>query len=80
MARNPDIQAKAQAEIDTVVGHSHLPNGTHRPQLPYLEAILSEVLRLSSIAPLGAPHVIRTDDVYKGYFIPKGSMIQPNIW
>ncbi|KAG2138886.1 hypothetical protein BD769DRAFT_1433670 [Suillus cothurnatus] len=42
-----------------------------RVSLPYLDVILCEVLRWYS---LGAPHAASNDDVYGGYFIPKGSM------
>ncbi|KAF8869033.1 cytochrome P450, partial [Infundibulicybe gibba] len=30
--------------------------------------------------PLGLPHTSTEDDVYKGYFIPKGSIVFTNIW
>ena len=28
----------------------------------------------------GVPHATTEDDVYKGYFIPKGSIVVPNVW
>jgi cytochrome P450 len=46
MLVHPEIQHKAQAEVDSVVGADRLPDFTHKPQLPYLEAVLKEVLRL----------------------------------
>ena len=54
--------------------------GDDRPALPYIEALLLEVLRWSPPLPLGIPHVTTKDDVYNGYFIPKGTGILPNIW
>jgi hypothetical protein len=86
----PDIQARARAEIDRIVRHDQMPCLDDRTSLPYLEAILHEVLRWYPAAPLGwsavvyfvfaclttctgAPHVASNDDVYGGYFIPKGS-------
>ncbi|KAG0697089.1 cytochrome P450 [Suillus ampliporus] len=45
MVLHPELQAKAQAEIDRVVGRDRLPNFDDRPALPYVEAILRETLR-----------------------------------
>jgi len=49
---HPEIQAKAQAEIDAVVGTSRLPDFEDRGKLPYLEAILTETLRWIPVLPL----------------------------
>ena len=54
MVLNPEVQAKAQAEIDRVVGKDRLPNFDDRPALPYVEAILRETLRWHPVAPFGA--------------------------
>ena len=48
--------------------------------LPYVNAIMREVLRWHAIAPLSLPHVAFADDEYKGYFIPKGAIVMPNSW
>ncbi|KAK0500313.1 cytochrome P450 [Armillaria luteobubalina] len=66
----PEIQAKAQAELDTVVGSTRLPNFDDRPQLPYIEAILSEALRWNPVVPMGVAHRSVNADVYRGYYIP----------
>ncbi len=50
---HPEIQAKAQAEIDAVVGKNRLPNFEDRPHLPYVEAILLETLRWNPALPMG---------------------------
>ena len=42
MAMNPDVQRKAQAELDAVVGRNRLPTLGDRDDLPYVEAILKE--------------------------------------
>ncbi|KAG1864134.1 cytochrome P450 [Suillus subalutaceus] len=77
MVLNPEVQAKAQAEIDLVVGKDRLPNFDDRPALPYVEAILRETLRWHPVIPMGVPHATTTSDVYNGYFIPK-ALIYPN--
>ena len=53
MALNPEVQKKAQAEIDAAVGTDRLPTFSDRPSLPYVDAIMSEVLRWSAPLPLG---------------------------
>jgi len=72
MTANPEIQLKAQEEIERVVGHDRMPTFEDRPSLPYTDAILREVLRLWPPLPVIIPRVAMEDDVYKGYFIPKG--------
>ena len=49
----PEVQRKAQAEIDQVVGNLRLPNFSDQDALPYVEAVLKEVLRWHPVAPLG---------------------------
>ena len=53
MAMHPDVQRKAQAEIDAVVGQDRLPDFSDRAKLPYVNAIIEETLRWHSITPLG---------------------------
>ncbi|KAG1835055.1 cytochrome P450 [Suillus variegatus] len=73
MLQNPEVQARAQAEIDSVVGSVRLPNFEDRASLPYVEAVLREVLRWHPAVPLSIPHAATNDDVYNGYFIPQGA-------
>lgn len=76
----PDVQKRAQAEIDAVVGPDRLPSFADRDSLPYTEAIIKEVLRWSVVFPSGFPHCVAEDDIHDGYYIPKGSLVLPNIW
>ncbi|CEL10680.1 hypothetical protein ASPCAL13795 [Aspergillus calidoustus] len=80
MALFPDVQTRAQDEIDRVVGRDRLPAYADRESLPYVDALVKEALRWHPIGPMGLPHRSTTDDVYNGYLIPKGSLILPNIW
>lgn len=43
MAANPEVQAKAQKEIDDVVGSSRMPEQKDLDELPYIRAVLNEV-------------------------------------
>ncbi|KAG1729789.1 cytochrome P450 [Suillus lakei] len=80
MTLYPDVQKKAQAEIDGVVGPDRLPSFADRASLPYVEALAKEIIRWNPIAPTGFPHCVTEDDIHDGYYIPKGSVIIPNIW
>ena len=55
MALYPEVQKKAQAEIDTVVGQNRLPDFEDRPSLPYINAVVKESLRWHLVVPLGEP-------------------------
>ncbi|KAI0718513.1 CyP450 monooxygenase [Cerioporus squamosus] len=80
MASYPEVQKKAQAELDAVVGSSRLPEYSDQGSLPYINALVKELLRWRSVVPTGVPHRSIEDDEYKGYLIPKGSIIIANIW
>ena len=55
MALYPEVQKKAQAEIDTVVGRNHLPDFQDRTSLPYVNAVVKESMRWNLVLPLGGP-------------------------
>jgi cytochrome P450 len=76
----PEAQSKAQAELDSVVGRARLPTFADAPRLPYVSAIIKEVLRWRPVAPLGVPHEAIEDDWYEGMFIPKGATCVANVW
>ncbi|KIL00286.1 hypothetical protein PAXRUDRAFT_821829 [Paxillus rubicundulus Ve08.2h10] len=76
----PDVQKKVQAEIDAVIGPDRLPTFADRDSLPYVEALAKEVMRWHTVTPLAVPHRATEDDIHNGYFIPKGSLLLPNIW
>jgi cytochrome P450 len=76
----PEVQRRAQAEIDAVVGRDRLPSFADAPRLPYVCAILKEVLRWRPTSPLGVPHVATKEDWYEGMYIPKGTVCISNLW
>ncbi|KAF8917343.1 cytochrome P450 [Mucidula mucida] len=80
MAQFPKAQATAQAEIDAVLGPGRLPDFGDMDSLPYVTALVREVLRYYVAAPIAIPHTATKDDVYRGYFIPKGAFIMSNLW
>ncbi|KAL4256673.1 cytochrome P450 family protein [Pleurotus pulmonarius] len=76
----PACQAKAQAEIDGVIGGDRVPTLEDFDDLPYLRALIKEVHRFRPVLPGAMPHVAAGDIHYKKYLIPKGSMIAMNTW
>ncbi|KAF8178464.1 cytochrome P450 [Pholiota molesta] len=77
---HPEVQIKAQEELDRVVGHERLPEFSDRTKLPYINAIIKEVLRWNPVAPLGLPHMTRREDEFRDYFIPAGTIVVGNSW
>jgi cytochrome P450 len=54
MVANPEAQAKAQAEVDSVLGNaSRLPTISDETQMPYVRNLIHEVLRWHPVAPTG---------------------------
>ncbi|KAK1757145.1 cytochrome P450 1A2 [Echria macrotheca] len=80
LMQNPEVQQKAQAEVDRVVGRDRLPTCDDLPSLPYTRLVLNETYRMNPLSPLGIPHATVADDVYEGMFIPKGTTVYPNVW
>ncbi|KAF8693180.1 cytochrome P450, partial [Rhizoctonia solani] len=81
MVLNQSVFARAQAEVDAVIGRERLPEMSDRGSLAYVECVMKEVLRWQPVVPLAAiPHAVVEDDEYRGWAIPKGSTIIGNIW
>ncbi|THU76453.1 cytochrome P450, partial [Dendrothele bispora CBS 962.96] len=80
MVLYPEVQAKARAEIDNVVGTLRLPTLDDKESLPFVRSVVTEVMRFYPPVPLGLPHSLQQDDVYNDMFLPKKSIILPNVW
>lgn len=80
MAANPDIQRKAQAEIDLVMGDGRSPCWSDYKSLPYVAQRVKETMRWRPILPLGFPHALSSDEWVDGMFLPKGTAIIVNTW
>ena len=76
----PETQTRAQAELDAVVGRARLPAFADYSHLPYICAMVKEILRWRTVAPLGLPHRCTEDNWYEGMFIPKGAICIANMW
>ncbi|KAH9980679.1 cytochrome P450 [Russula compacta] len=76
----PDVQKKAQHELDFIIGRERLPTFEDRPRLPFIDAVCKEVLRWRPVTPLAVPHATTKDDIYAGFFIPKETVVLVNTW
>ncbi|XP_060084088.1 cytochrome P450 2C3-like [Ylistrum balloti] len=76
---NPDVQKRCHEEVTRVVGEGRFPSLSDRPDMPYIEATITEILRCGDIAPLGLAHATSVDVHFNGYIIPKGAMLIPSI-
>ncbi|OWF36141.1 Cytochrome P450 2J6 [Mizuhopecten yessoensis] len=79
LLHHKDVQDKLRQEIFTVVGSARFPSLNDKPNMPYFQAFITEVLRKGNIAPLGVPHGAGCDIKFRGMTIPKGSLITANL-
>ncbi|KAI0027579.1 cytochrome P450 [Vararia minispora EC-137] len=78
LATYPEVQRRAQAELDAVIGHSRPPRVSDRAHLSYITAVVREVMRWKPATPISVPHMSEEDEWYKGMFIPKGTICMVN--
>ncbi|MCJ1299231.1 hypothetical protein MMC08_002023 [Hypocenomyce scalaris] len=78
--QQPEILEKAQKEVDAVCGTERSPAPNDLDKLSYLRACMTETLRWRPVAPGGVPHSLIEDDIYHGYFLPKGTMLFAYTW
>lgn len=79
LASHPHVQRKLHAEIDEVLCNGILPTLTERPRMPYTEAVINEVLRISALVNFGVQHMANTDTQLGGYTIPKGTILSSSV-
>ncbi|KAK7044445.1 cytochrome p450 [Favolaschia claudopus] len=78
MTMYPEVQKKARAAIEEAVGRDRLPD--FEDSIPYIDALVHEVLRWRPVTPLSVTHAVMEDDIYNGYHIPAGSVVVGNAW
>ncbi|PHU28422.1 hypothetical protein BC332_00515 [Capsicum chinense] len=76
----PDVLRKLQQELETVVGKDNIVEESHIRQLPYLYAVMKEVLRIHPILPLLVSRCPSETCIVGGYTVPKGSSVLLNVW
>lgn len=74
------LTGQVQKEIDLVAGTNKAPCLEDKCKMPYTEAVLHEILRFCSVAPLGIFHATSKDTVVRGYSIPQGTTVITNLY
>ncbi|XP_025033128.1 cytochrome P450 2J2-like [Python bivittatus] len=67
----PEIQEECWKEINAVLGNNASLKYEDREHLPYTNAVIHEIQRISNVAALGIPHAPIKDVQLFGYTIPK---------
>ncbi|KAF4636549.1 hypothetical protein G7Y89_g1536 [Cudoniella acicularis] len=80
MIKYPEVQKRAQMEIDGVVGADCSPRWEHYAQLPYVAMTVKETMRWRPVTPLAFPHATSEADTIDGMTIPKGATVLINVW
>ena len=81
LTTHPSALHAAHAELDAIIGPNRTPTFADEPHLPYLRALVKEVLRWRPVAVLGGtPHASTEDDHFEGHYIPAGTTVLGNSW
>ncbi|XP_059161821.1 cytochrome P450 2G1-like [Physella acuta] len=76
---HPDVQKKIHSELQQQIGNNRTPCIQDKPKLVYLNAVIKETQRLANIVPQAITHTCPRDVTVRGYTIPKGTYITPNL-
>ncbi|KAK9725889.1 hypothetical protein RND81_05G175800 [Saponaria officinalis] len=80
LLRHPQVLQKAQQELDQVIGQERIMNEDDLINLPYLQAIIKETLRMHPPTPLMLPHCANSNIKIGGYDVPKDTIVHVNVW
>ncbi|XP_044161169.1 cytochrome P450 2C5-like [Bufo gargarizans] len=77
LLKHPDVEERIHQEIDQVIGRNRAPSIEDRSHMPYMDAVIHEIQRFIDLIPLGLPHKVTRDLMFRDFFIPKGTTIFP---
>ncbi|XP_076840200.1 cytochrome P450 17A2 [Brachyhypopomus gauderio] len=77
---HPQVQERLHAELDEYVGRHRPPALSDRTNLPFLESVLCEVMRIRPVSPILIPHVAMQDTSLGGHAVSRGTRVLVNMW
>ncbi|XP_054974945.1 cytochrome P450 2C21-like isoform X1 [Sorex araneus] len=75
LLKYPEVTAKAQKEIEHVIGKHRSPCMQDRSNMPYMDALVHEVQRVIDLAPTSFPYSVTRNIKFREYIFPKGTEI-----
>ncbi|XP_047409912.1 cytochrome P450 2C19-like [Sciurus carolinensis] len=75
LLKHPQVTAKVQEEIESVIGRHRSPSMQDKNRMPYTDAVLHEIQRYINLLPVSLPHAVTCDVKFRNYLIPKGTAI-----
>lgn len=80
LSQHPDLQSKLQKEVDSAVGPNRCVSLDDKSRMPLTHATVLEILRYTTVVPLGIPHASLTTTSISGLSIPPGVQVLNNLW
>ncbi|XP_062097343.1 cytochrome P450 81Q32-like [Humulus lupulus] len=80
LLNNPEALLKAHSEIEAHIGQNRLIEESDLLELPYLQGVIYETLRVCPADPLLAPHESSEECTVGGFRVPRGTMLLVNMW
>ncbi|CAN6329620.1 unnamed protein product [Urochloa humidicola] len=77
---HPEAMHKVRAELDANVGNTRLVEESDITNLPYLQCVVKETLRLCPVGAVIPVHEAMEDCTVGGYQVQRGTMILVNAW
>ncbi|KAK9921140.1 hypothetical protein M0R45_029664 [Rubus argutus] len=77
---NPEALMKAKSELNQVIGRNRKIEESDIDNLPYLQGVIKETLRLHPPLPFLVPRKAMHDTVFMGYSIPKNTQVFVNVY